>query len=157
MICHFMKLYVMICHEMLWDVIICWFPFTFAVSWQNSVCLGSSLSMRSFAIEEAPSPLTALCATLLTCMYIICLPTLLQNENIQNSKNNAEPTRFYLSSFNFCSMESLKIDFSLCTLISFSNCRRSVRKAIKIQTSGNHNGVCSRSCFKSVSVLLIFS
>ena len=31
---------------------------------QNSVCLGSSLSMRSFAIEESNSPIPALCAAL---------------------------------------------------------------------------------------------
>ena len=34
------------------------------VSRQNSVCLGSSLSMRSFAIEEPGSPVPALYATL---------------------------------------------------------------------------------------------
>ena len=39
---------------------------TNAASRQNSVCSGTSLSMRSFAIEEAPSPLPVLYATLLT-------------------------------------------------------------------------------------------
>ena len=39
---------------------------TNAASRQNSVYLGSSLSMRSFAIEETPSPLPALCATLVS-------------------------------------------------------------------------------------------
>ena len=37
---------------------------TNAVSRQNSVCLGSSLSMRSFAIEEPGSPVPALYVTL---------------------------------------------------------------------------------------------
>ena len=39
---------------------------TNAVSRQNSVCLGFSLSMRSFAIEEPGSPVPALYATLPT-------------------------------------------------------------------------------------------
>ena len=40
---------------------------------QNSVCLGSSLSMRSFAIEEPGSPVPALYATLETgiCQFLI--------------------------------------------------------------------------------------
>ena len=38
---------------------------TNAVSRQKRVCLGSSLSMSSFAIDEAPSPLRALYAILL--------------------------------------------------------------------------------------------
>ena len=37
---------------------------TLAISRYNSVCLGTSLSMRSFAIDEAPSPLRTLSATL---------------------------------------------------------------------------------------------
>ena len=45
---------------------ISWYVMTNAAWWQISICLGSSQSMILFAIEEAPSPLPALYATLVS-------------------------------------------------------------------------------------------
>ena len=45
---------------------------TNAVSRQNSVCLGSALSMGSFAIDEPRLPARALYATLSLCKQCFC-------------------------------------------------------------------------------------
>merc|ERR1712107_446424 len=62
---------------------------TIAVSRQNSVCLGSSLSMRSFAIEDPGSPVPPLYATLVMSYgYVISFSIVLSLlESIENMQS----------------------------------------------------------------------